>query len=1260
VGDPVEAESSAKAIVRICGDYGSAVDAAAHLGRALWAQLFEKEAFPARPETRRRTHGRTVAKVIPRDKLLSQLSWGQRGAELSEEVFRRLENEGLLVPDPADPAQWLARLDVFQPFKLARCLVGGLRPDHDLRYFTMRSIRTHYDCVHSERIVHDFSRLAEALGRLKPVLPHLPKKRRSSTAVSDATEAEPAAQHSSKAWPRAGRRHFHYEWEVLPPLEEALVGERADPGQSIALFLECCRVVGYIGASAREGCIFRQTAAIDVEYLIATLFALTTGIRGFDELFGGSGLLLGQPRRGDRDELPGRMILVTGPFGAGKSLLSLQIAVEVARKGGVALFLLMEQTPDECLFMLESIGSLRDDGAMDVATDNERAAELLLSPRDGRGALIILRLSKVKDSLERFLIELTRAASQIIADGAHPFPLRIVVVDPINSVYMGKANTERLRSRMLQVFQRIRVKGTNLLLVAEESSHPSRGLRIEQNIADTVIHLAVERAYGYSQRTFSILKSRLQREQRGEHPFSIAPGSGVNIYPTPAAVAARIRDRSVLPPDTPVSFGLPSLNAILGEKAIAAGDVIVLDGPGGTYKKELAMTFLLSAEPKRPEAEIQKRAVKSLLIAVYTPKPSVEKLLHAARSLINDENSSSKHPNCALKREAEIVIHCLPRGHVQPGFILDSIENEFIQAEIEGFRFDRVLIDDVDHWEMSCPFVRDDETFGDTLLAYLRQKHVTTLLVCQELTGQVRSMVQQSFVSGADCLLTTERFHYRGQSQILLRVSRTRGQGHRRDAFELDPGKGQMIKPQASLLRVEANDQVREVKIRLFLNTESEMQRRYNDTLAGALKSVLSREVELDTQDQISLGRVLDLGASSVVDELQIIQLDEFQLQPRFIHGDSKHSPLFEFSRRTSADQTGPASADRRSDRDDWEQGDWDRCFSRLVGRVQTASGFVAIPFYTNVGLLAYLEDTPKLSGAVLSSWEGLAEACREFEGRNADITEIFFDCPRVPHENYNCFFFEILLALDPELAEEKRPNLAEWLDRPKATEAARILRQLCHRGYLLHRESDPVTAQARLAADQTLRPHPQGLSSSVRASQVNPRARVWRHWYTTLNQMLAEMSPVDQRRVKVRLLPGEVAVAGEWYLAIPSYSAAPDVGLAIIRHLTRREAEFDRVWAGIGMPTRRSFFSDPASAERGVSPFFTLDGARLGELIDHAFMRSRILGYEQVSRSLALHLVEIIRLPESEQVGVERGIKAILDDLKVDMNYILQLVAHA
>ncbi|HEY5959705.1 MAG TPA: ATPase domain-containing protein, partial [Polyangiaceae bacterium] len=84
------------------------------------------------------------------------------------------------------------------------------------------------------------------------------------------------------------------------------------------------------------------------DFLVSTLFGFRTGIRGFDVLFEG-GMALAE-------SAPGRVILIRGSFGCAKTILALSLAVEVARKGGKAAIVPLDDTVNALESYLVSLG----------------------------------------------------------------------------------------------------------------------------------------------------------------------------------------------------------------------------------------------------------------------------------------------------------------------------------------------------------------------------------------------------------------------------------------------------------------------------------------------------------------------------------------------------------------------------------------------------------------------------------------------------------------------------------------------------------------------------------------------------------------------------------------------------------------------------------------------------------------------------------------------------------------------------------------
>jgi hypothetical protein len=267
----------------------------------------------------------------------------------------------------------------------------------------------------------------------------------------------------------------------------------------------------------------------------------------------------------------------------------------------------------------------------------------------------------------------------------------------------------------------------------------------------------------------------------------------------------------------------------------------------------------------------------------------------------------------------------------------------------------------------------------------------------------------------------------------------------------------------------------------------------------------------------------------------------------------------------------------------------------------------------------------------VIDRWETLAEECRIWEQDNSEVPGLFFEFAGGA-ENYNCLFLEILLSLEkpPLLFEECR--LQDWLRGGHVVRAASILRALCRRSHL----------------SRAARVEPSGLP----AGRMSANAVVWRTWYSTLNQLMADVPARDRGRIEIRALPQGISIAGEWYLAVPAHSAAPDVALNLMKLLTSRDAELDRMKRGVGLPTRLSFYrSKQPHIKSYVSPFFEMNIDVIGQVVEQAFPRSCLGCYGQVAGVLSSHLQAVVELSDD---AVDSSIDLILARLGEEIGFVL------
>jgi KaiC/GvpD/RAD55 family RecA-like ATPase len=1208
------------------------LDAAMDVFRLFWDMILRNELGYKFSRYRR----------IEKSRLFPRLS--HLDSQLLDFILNSLQDDKVCTDDKEDGnSRIVIDLTNFESLSFARSALAGRRPDYEIRYFVRRGIRHRYGCLLSPKMAHIFHLLCNAINSNANFFINNDKNQSSNT-------AEPKPKFFINPNTDQPLSTIDYE-DFLFYLQQVMQRDspKNEVKQTLSLFIETCHEVGYINAGYRGGRMWNKARTFDAEYLLSNLFGMSTDIRGFDELFGGGGLILadnpdnhtGEPQRG-------RTVVIKGRYGTGKTLLSLQLAVEVARKGGLAWVMPLEQSAEECRYIIESMQLLHNDDSVVIADSTSAAAQVLQKSDNEHGALIILQPHK--EPFEEFWKTFITDAEQ-----TEKYPLRLLSVDPINSLVIRreKKTKSQIRAEVLNTFEQVERQGVNILLVTEESTDPNKNdVLSEQNIADTVIRLSLGRPQDYTHRYFEIEKSRIQREQRGRHPFSIVPGRGIRIMPSSAAMRARIRNRSILAPGSDVDFGLPSLDLILGDKAISRGDLIVLQGASGSFKTPLGLLFLLESDRQKKTSPDSKQAESAPEEEEITAATQPLSLLVAARDSVVtikhmlEQNFIGQHirDHKTAKQTRQIKICALPGGYVAPGYIFQQIEDEILAARLKGLRIDRIMIDDVAYWETGCPSIRDDETFGDTMVEFLRRQRVTSLLVCDLPSENRKSTVQQPIINAADCNIHFEQFEFRGMNRVMLKVLNTRGMRHRRESFEVTLGHSAIeVKPNSSLLRILRDGEVAPVNIRLFLHSETTTQENYNRKFADSMAAVLSRKIDIEPQDLVYHNKIMSLGSSSVVDELQIVQIDEFQL-PNPSEIAAGKMPLCSFP-----------SSHCESNKSEWAD-----FLPQLLSRVrcQPDNSFFAVPYYENVSFLAYRKGG--WDDTTITSWEALAEQCTDWENNHQEPNELFFDFPHFTDENYTCLFFEILLSLSQAPARHGECDLRNWLQQELAHEAALIFRKLCRRSHLTQM-SRKEERKSKTGRQPVMR--------------VNLKAKVWRHWYSTLNQMLNDMPAQDREEIIISMLPGGVTTAGEWYLGVPIYSAAPDVALEMIKLLTSHEAEMERMRLGIGLPTRSIFFRETnQTGESGLltptdlpvrSGFFKEENAvelsryrslppgNMQELLSKAFRRSDFGCYSQLSNILAFYLQHILEIPQISDRQVEQEIGSIFNDMDTRMSFV-------
>jgi circadian clock protein KaiC len=277
-----------------------------------------------------------------------------------------------------------------------------------------------------------------------------------------------------------------------------------------------------------------------------------TGITGLDEVLGGG--------------LPvGRVTLVCGGPGAGKTLLATQFLVSGARElNEPGLFVSFEELPAELVTNSASLG-------WDLP-------ELVA---DGRLALEEVRVQRAELAeggsydLEALFVRLGHA---IDAVGA-----RRVVLDTIETLFGAIPNEALLRGELRRLFSWLKERGVTTVVTAERGDRTLTRYGLEEYVSDCVILLDHRVRDEASTRRLRIVKYRGSAHGSDEYPFMIDV-DGLSVFPlTSVALAHEASGERV-------ETGVRRLDEMLGGGYYRASTALVAGGPGAG-KTTLAGAF---------------------------------------------------------------------------------------------------------------------------------------------------------------------------------------------------------------------------------------------------------------------------------------------------------------------------------------------------------------------------------------------------------------------------------------------------------------------------------------------------------------------------------------------------------------------------------------------------------------------------------------------------------------------------------------------
>lgn len=279
----------------------------------------------------------------------------------------------------------------------------------------------------------------------------------------------------------------------------------------------------------------------------------SSGIPGLDSLLNGG-------------FVDGRLYLVIGPPGSGKTLLGTQFLRAGLDAGETVLFIHSEESAPDLRANAANLGIDIDDAEfLDAGPESDFFTE--------SGTYDVVRPEDIGDG---YLISDIRREIEAVD------PDRILI-DPITHFQYLEPTEYQFRKRLISFARFLKDRGTTVLATKTPSNQMDTQLK---SLSDGVVVLSHDGEK--AGRRIRIPKHRGVGQRDGSHGMEIRE-RGVEVYPTGVEADT---DRQFEP--TQFTSGVSELDALLGG-GIERGTVTIISGPAGVGKSTTATQFLANA-----------------------------------------------------------------------------------------------------------------------------------------------------------------------------------------------------------------------------------------------------------------------------------------------------------------------------------------------------------------------------------------------------------------------------------------------------------------------------------------------------------------------------------------------------------------------------------------------------------------------------------------------------------------------------------------
>ncbi len=445
---------------------------------------------------------------------------------------------------------------------------------------------------------------------------------------------------------------------------------------------------------------------------------VSTGVAGLDDVLGG-GLT------------SGRLYLVEGTPGTGKTTVAMQFLLDGAAKGESVLYITLSETESEMKGVAASHG---------WSLDGIHIRELLPSQET-------LQPDEQYTMFHPSEVELSETTQKILTDVDALKPKR-VVFDSLSELQLLSGNALRYRRQILALKQFFAGRACTVLLLDDRTAS-NHDLQV-QSIAHAVVVLEqLNSDYGAARRRLVVVKYRGRDFRGGFHDYKIVRG-GLLVFPRLiAAEHAADVEQSKLP------SGIAALDALLGG-GIERGTSTLFVGAPGTGKSSVAMQFAIAAANRG----------------------------ECAAAFIFDESINTLRTRCAgmgmnLQPHVDsgnILLRQIDPAELSPGELVHEV-----RLAVTKKKATVVVIDSLNGYLNAMPNEQFLIVQLHELLTFLGQAGVATLLIGAHhglIGAQMQTPVDASYL--ADAVVLLRYFEADGMVRQAISVVKKRGGAHER------------------------------------------------------------------------------------------------------------------------------------------------------------------------------------------------------------------------------------------------------------------------------------------------------------------------------------------------------------------------------------------------------------------------------------------------------------------------------------------------